>query len=397
MRTLSTVLCALLCVQSTAWYLPGAKPKEYSSGDNIPMFVNSMSSVNTHLPFDYYSLPFCKPTNNVRGKRESLGEILMGDRIKAAPYEDINVGKEFNCKVLCTPVTLKPQQKARFERYIEEEYVMQLILDGLPVSVHNLDANTYSVGFPLGGKEPSGKDPYINNHLQFTIKYTKVRAFENKDGQPATDANRIVAFTVKPYSIKHKVDADGGVTSCTETIDPVVMGLQYTKGDEPVAWTYGVKWEESEEKWGARWDVFLNVGDTEIHWFSIVNSVMIAFFLSGILAAIMLRTLLRDIARYNDIEDADDLNDETGWKLVHSDVFRPPQRKQLLATYVGTGVQLLGMCFVVLVMACLGFLSPASGGTLFTSILLLFVFLGYVCFILAFRSNYVKFHTNTFK
>eukprot|EP01061_Rhynchopus_euleeides_P034896 TRINITY_DN58862_c0_g1_i1.p2 TRINITY_DN58862_c0_g1~~TRINITY_DN58862_c0_g1_i1.p2 ORF type:complete len:640 (+),score=291.32 TRINITY_DN58862_c0_g1_i1:46-1965(+) len=383
--TMHAVALLLLCGAgvTTGFYLPGAKPKEYAVGENIPMFVNSMSSVNTHLPFDYYSLPFCKPTGNTKGKRESLGEILMGDRIKASPYEGIFVGKDFQCKVVCDPQPLKPHQRARFERYIDEEYMMQLILDGLPVAVHNPDSSTYSVGFPLGGKdsgkEGSGKEAYINNHLQFTIKYTKVRAFEGDDAKGgeagAQDANRIVAFTVKPYSVKHKVQ-DGQVPTCADGIDPVVMGLQYAKGEEPVAWTYGVKWEESEEKWGARWDVFLNVGDTDIHWFSIFNSVMIAFFLSGILAAIMLRTLLRDIARYNAIEDADDLNDETGWKLVHSDVFRPPARKQLLAVYVGTGVQLLGMCFTVLIMACLGFLSPASGGSLFTPILLFFVFLG---------------------
>ena len=367
---------AACCVGvSDAWYLPGAKAKEYAKGENVKMFVNSMSSVNTHLPFDYYSLPFCQPANATRGKRESLGEILMGDRIKASPYEGINLGDSFACKALCTPKVLNEKQVKRFERLISEEYVMQLILDGLPVAVNNTDTHTFSIGFPLGGMENKEKH-YINNHLHFNVKYHRVRAFEAAGAADADLTSRIVSFTVRPSSIKHRIQ-DGKVATCTEAIDPLSMGLQYASGDEPIAWSYGVTWEETDDTWGARWDVFLNIGDAEIHWFSIVNSVMIAFFLSGILAAIMLRTLLRDIAHYNAIEDADDLHDETGWKLVHSDVFRPPVRKHLLATYVGTGVQLLGMCFTVLIMACLGFLSPASGGALFTSILLLFVFLGY--------------------
>eukprot|EP01059_Diplonema_ambulator_P033060 TRINITY_DN6763_c0_g1_i1.p1 TRINITY_DN6763_c0_g1~~TRINITY_DN6763_c0_g1_i1.p1 ORF type:complete len:620 (+),score=175.03 TRINITY_DN6763_c0_g1_i1:122-1981(+) len=349
------------------WYLPGAKPKEYENGQDVQMYVNSMSSINTHLPFDYYSLPFCKPKKNTKGERENLGEILMGDRIKASPYEDIRVGQDFQCKVVCDPKNLTPKEVKRFETLIDEEYVMQLILDGLPVAVRNIDQNTFSIGYPLGGKE--GKQHYINNHLQFTIKYHKVRAFEG------SSAKRIVAFTVRPYSVKHAIEG-GAATTCGDGFDPVNLPLQFTSSADPITWTYGVKWEESEEKWAARWDIYLNIADTEIHWFSIINSVMIAFFLSGILAAIMLRTLLRDIARYNAIEDADDLHDEIGWKLVHADVFRPPQNKGLLACFVGTGVQLLGMCFTVLIMACLGFLSPANGGMLFTSILLFFVFLG---------------------
>ncbi len=33
----------------------------------------------------------------------------------------------------------------------------------------------------------------------------------------------------------------------------------------------------------------------------------------------------RDIAKYNTDEDMEESIEETGWKLVHGDVFRPPQ------------------------------------------------------------------------
>jgi 5-bromo-4-chloroindolyl phosphate hydrolysis protein len=39
--------------------------------------------------------------------------------------------------------------------------------------------------------------------------------------------------------------------------------------------------------------------DVQIHWFSIVNSVIVVFFLAGILSMIIVKTLRRDIARYN--------------------------------------------------------------------------------------------------
>lgn len=47
---------------------------------------------------------------------------------------------------------------------------------------------------------------------------------------------------------------------------------------------------------------------------------------SGVLAMIIIRTLRRDIAQYNKEEDdLEDALEETGWKLVHGDVFRPPK------------------------------------------------------------------------
>ena len=50
-------------------------------------------------------------------------------------------------------------------------------------------------------------------------------------------------------------------------------------------------------KWASRWDVYLEMADTQIHWFSIINSVVVVFFLSGIITMIIIRTLRRDIAK----------------------------------------------------------------------------------------------------
>ena len=56
--------------------------------------------------------------------------------------------------------------------------------------------------------------------------------------------------------------------------------------------------------------------DDQIHWFSIINSLMIVLFLSGMVAMIMMRTLHRDISKYNQLETAEEAQEETGWKLV---------------------------------------------------------------------------------
>ena len=77
---------------------------------------------------------------------------------------------------------------------------------------------------------------------------------------------------------------------------------------------------------------------------------MIVLFLSGMVAMIMMRTLYQDIARYNQLETQEESQEETGWKLVHADIFRPPSNPGLLCVYVGSGAQFLGMTIVTIVM-----------------------------------------------
>lgn len=75
-------------------------------------------------------------------------------------------------------------------------------------------------------------------------------------------------------------------------------------------------------------------------------------------------------------EAKEDAAEESGWKLCHGDVFRPPARFGTLAVYVGTGAQVFGMTFVTMLFALLGFLSPANRGGLMTAMLFLYVFMG---------------------
>merc|ERR1712078_711243 len=130
--------------------------------------------------------------------------------------------------------------------------------------------------------------------------------------------------------------------------------------------------------WASRWDLYLYMGDDQVHWFSILNSLVIVLLLSGIVAMIMVRTLRRDLAEYNSIEEKEELLEESGWKLVHADVLRTPPNGTLLATTVGTGMQLLCMAFISIACAALGFLSPANRGSMMTVTLLLFVLMGSV-------------------
>jgi len=48
--------------------------------------VNKLSSVKTQLPYEYYSLPYCRPEKIVPFA-ENLGEVLRGDRIENSLYQ----------------------------------------------------------------------------------------------------------------------------------------------------------------------------------------------------------------------------------------------------------------------------------------------------------------------
>eukprot|EP00992_Anisonema_acinus_P016036 TRINITY_DN9989_c0_g1_i3.p1 TRINITY_DN9989_c0_g1~~TRINITY_DN9989_c0_g1_i3.p1 ORF type:complete len:494 (-),score=99.48 TRINITY_DN9989_c0_g1_i3:116-1597(-) len=218
----------------------------------------------------------------------------------------------------------------------------------------------------------------INNHLSLTIKY-----HQPSDMIAAQKGFRIVGFHVVAHSWNHDDDSCQRDDAKNEGWYPR-PGNPVTVSDpkeepQPLTFSYSLNWVRDDElSWGSRWDPYLASAETDskIHWFSIVNSLLIILFLSGMVAMILLRALHKDFNRYNDPDNADEAQEETGWKLVHGDVFRRPHNANLLAVYIGTGSQLLGMAVITIIFALLGFLSPANRGGLLTAMLLLFILLG---------------------
>lgn len=256
----------------------------------------------------------------------------------------------------------------------------------MPAAANGLtvDGSTlYSRGFPVGGQEVDTGNYFVYNHVRITIYYHEEP--EQYEGA------RIVGFEVFPLSLKQKV-AGGKLTDCNgnrgytpaQRQRMVVAGKDAPKTDRiPITFSYDVFWVPSETKWASRWDIYLNMGNRfskDVHWFSIVNSLIIVIFLSGIVATILVRALNRDLSRYNrvatDEEKAED-REETGWKLVHGDVFRPPSwRPSMFAIIAGVGTQVLAMSALTIVFAAIGFLSPANRGALLIALLLLFLLCG---------------------
>ncbi len=91
--------------------------------------------------------------------------------------------------------------------------------------------------------------------------------------------------------------------TCERSAEPVTF--QSSASEVEIPFTYSVKFQKNNNvRWASRWDYILkSLSQTRIQWFSILNSLVIVLFLSGMVAMILVRTLHKDIARYNQMVD----------------------------------------------------------------------------------------------
>ncbi|XP_073710318.1 transmembrane 9 superfamily protein member 5 isoform X1 [Misgurnus anguillicaudatus] len=380
----------------SGFYLPGLapvsfceKPSEGEAGQcetNIQLFVNRLDSVESVLPYEYDAFDFCQDSNEKRPS-ENLGQVLFGERIETSPYK-FSFKEDKKCVMVCTrkyDVSSKEDKlKLDFiKRGMELNYQHHWIVDNMPVTwCYNVedDQKVCNPGFPIGclvNQEGKPKDAcvinadfnkkntfYIFNHVDITITY---HSADESNGMGA----RLVAATLEPRSVKHSEES---TPTCEGS--PMDIPSEFTT-DLKVSYSYSVQFKRNDEiRWASRWDyILVSMPHTNIQWFSIMNSLVIVLFLSGMVAMIMLRTLHKDIAKYNQM-DQEDLQEESGWKQVHGDVFRPPRMGMILSVFLGQGTQIFIMTFITLFLACLGFLSPANRGALMTCAVVLWVLLG---------------------
>mmetsp|Transcript_11705 Transcript_11705/g.31517 ORF Transcript_11705/g.31517 Transcript_11705/m.31517 type:complete len:656 (-) Transcript_11705:1688-3655(-) len=398
--SLLCVVALLACTSVSAFYLPGVKPRAFQYGDDVDVKAEAFESVLTQLKFSPYTLPVCSPAE-IKYDAENLGQALSGNIIANSKYK-FYAGFDETCDVLCRK-TYTTSDVALFSSFIEGEYTANFQIDNLPVATVwyvveetpngpvTTDEKIYKKGVNVGEVEVTGegdkqtKKYKIFNHLSFRVRYH----YDNSS-LLAGEGMYIVGFEVEPKSIQHSYATpwkegcepeDCALDTCKSAEAFTSAPAQYMEipeGKEGVSivFSYDVTWEESSVKWASRWDMYLNIRDDDIHWFSIINSIVIVFFLTGIVALILVRILRRDIAQYQQLETSEEVREESGWKLLAGDVFRAPKKPLLLSVLIGSGIQLLLMGLTVLVFGALGFTSPANRGVLMSMMIGVFVILG---------------------
>jgi len=61
----------------------------------------------------------------------------------------------------------------------------------------------------------------------------------------------------------------------------------------------------NDVRWASRWDYILSsASQNNVQWFSLINSVLITIFLSAMVGMVLMRSLYRDILRYNQSENS---------------------------------------------------------------------------------------------
>ena len=391
------ILCSFQIQPNYGFYLPGSYPQKHGVTDELWVKVNSLTSIDTEMPFSYYSLPFCKPEGGIKDSAENLGELLMGDKIENSPYRFKMRNNESEI-YLCQVEALSGDQLKILKERIDEMYQVNLLLDNLP-AIRFTQKEGYFMrwtGYPVGVKIEDAY--YLFNHLKFNVLVHKYE--ENvarvmgtgegvelipvgKEGSSEKPGYMVVGFEVIPCSIMHSANLVKNLKMYDKypssiRCDPATVAMPIKEG-QPLVFTYEVTFEESDIKWPSRWDAYLKMEGAKVHWFSILNSLMVITFLAGIVLVIFLRTVRRDLTRYEELdkEAQAQMNEElSGWKLVVGDVFRAPSNPSLLCVMVGDGVQILGMSIVTILFAALGFMSPASRGTLITGMLFFYMILG---------------------
>lgn len=400
------LLVLLLSTELSAFYLPGLAPVNYCEESKVTnecksevkLYVNKLDSEESVIPFEYGHFDFCQASDE-DSPVENLGQVVFGERIRPSPYK-ITFLKQKECVKVCTKTYKGSSQSdlnklTQLKKGIIMNYQHHWILDNMPITwcFPVEGKKTYcSTGFSMGcyvnshgspkdlcvaHRAFNGKDVYyVFNHVDITITYHNGMN-EEWGGSFGVAGGRIISVKVMPRSVIQNGDDP---KSCSDNLPPMgIPGKDLGPDDElQITYSYSVFFVVNNlVKWSSRWDYILeSMPQTNIQWFSILNSLVIVLFLSGMVAMIMLRTLHKDIARYNQIDSGEDAQEEFGWKLVHGDVFRPPRRGMLLAILLGSGVQVFIMTLFTLAFACLGFLSPANRGALMTCAMVLYVCLG---------------------
>uniref|UniRef100_A0A673VYK4 Transmembrane 9 superfamily member n=1 Tax=Salmo trutta TaxID=8032 RepID=A0A673VYK4_SALTR len=261
---------------------------------------------------------------------------------KVGPYHNPQETYHYYTLPVC-----RPKEVDQLREAIEELYYFEFVLDDIPIW-----------GF-VGYMEESGFLPHSHKvglwtHLDFNIEY---------------NGNSVIFANVSVKDSKPVPLEEGGAGH----------GAVGTGGGLALSFTYSVHWFESPLTHARRAERLRDYSffpkTLEIHWLSIINSLVLVVLLLGFVIIILMRVLKNDFARYNVEEEGgcDDLDQgDNGWKIIHTDVFRFPPYKSLLCAVLGVGAQFLTLATGIIVMALLGMFNVHRHGAINSAAIMLY-------------------------
>ncbi|XP_022142547.1 transmembrane 9 superfamily member 5 isoform X2 [Momordica charantia] len=265
-------------------------------------------------------------------KKETLGEVLNGDRLTGALY-GMKFREDKHWETLCEK-KLKGSEVSLFREAVRNDFYFQMYCDDLPVwgFIGKIDEQSWSL-------DKQGPKYFLFTHIQFD-------AFFN--------GNQIV-----------EVNAFSDPNHVIDITDDVELNVKFT---------YSIFWNETSARYGNRMNKYSKASllpiSQKIHRFSLLNSIAIIILLMGLLTLLFMRRLKNDLRKCSGGDEEDER--EVVWKTLHGDVFRCPSNLPLFCAVLGVGTQLLTMFCSLFLLAFLGILYPYNRGSLFTSIILIY-------------------------
>ena len=342
----------------------------HKEGDSLKILVGSLTSGINPIPFNYYMLNICKPSQ-ISEEDDNLGDILTGEKKYNTIYTTHLKQDEF-CKKACT-VKFSEFLIKRLNYLNKKKYISNWFIDALPAVLLKYDPILdktiidHFSGIPLTYTTLSNEaktETFIYNHFQFRILIHQI----------ADNLYEIVGFNILPLSIEHK-DKLECASSKSSIMNNFKTNHQQLTSNTDITFTYDIIYEESNLTLSSRWDHY-RPKNKDIHLFGVLISNVLIIICTGLVVLIFCWIIRRDADLFNSRVINDDILDEYGWKQVSNDVFRPCRNRMLYATLIGTGVQLSFMLVLTLIIGILGFMKPEKRGYLLTLGILLFVFMG---------------------
>eukprot|EP01071_Lankesteria_metandrocarpae_P000338 Lankesteria_metandrocarpae@DN1047_c0_g1_i2.p1 len=309
----------------------GVEGSKHANGDVVHVSMNKVWPFNnpTETYSFYTKLPVCHP-GNVESEPMTFGQIMRGDRLVNSLYK-INFDVPTEPQAVCDR-RLTAEQAAVFRNAIDQNYVFEIYVADLPI--HK----------PVGMKsaDPNGNDVYfLGTSMDFRLGHNQ-----------------------------------GEVVSADMLVDrdPVDITHWNTKDGTTVTFTYSVSWFESSMSTHGRLHAQLAGALTpstqafDIHWLAIINSFVLVLFIVSLLVLVTLRVVRSDLARYFTLSDEEmsfGVEEETGWKLLRADVFRPPPHRMWFCACVGSGAHIFLVVVTIVLVGC--FTPYVERGTVLSS------------------------------
>jgi len=315
----------------------------YQDNEKVILWVNKVGPFNNPTEtYPYYSkkVPVCDRATELNvdhnefhyHRIEGLGSILQGNDIKNSGIP-IKFKQNQGKSTICT-MTLTHEETDSLIYAIKNKYWYQMYVDDLPL--------WGMVGDMLGETD---KETELIPHI-----YTKK------------------SFTFA-YNGEHIIEVN--LTS----EEPEYLSEFQPGKPQTLTMTYSVQWLPSIKTFKNRFDRYLDFDffEHQIHWFSLFNSFMMVIFLVGLVSLILMRTLKKDYERFSaDDENGlefDNVVDETGWKQIHGDVFRPPEYLPVFAAVIGSSYQVYFSVLFIILAAIFGELYDDRGSVGTASVL----------------------------